>query len=153
MSYIDSLNKLFGDPNEKELKRLLPRVAKIREVQQTPELQKLTLETLPKQTALLQQKLKDGSTTDDILNEAFATVVRACELLQGQTMTLGSQTLTWDMVPYDVQLLGGIILHNGAIAEMKTGEGKTLVCTLPVYLKALTGKGVHVVTVNDYLAK
>jgi preprotein translocase subunit SecA len=153
MSVMNTLNKLFSDPSEKELKRLQPSVKHIRTLVQSAELQNLTLATLPAQTQALQAKIANGATTDEILPVAFATVVRACELLQGATLTIANQTLTWNMIPYDVQLIGGMILHNGAVAEMKTGEGKTLVCTFPVYLNALTGKGVHVVTVNDYLAK
>ena len=89
---------------------------------------------------------------DDLLPEAFAVVKQACKRLVGTTAKVKGHELTWNMIPYDVQLLGGIILHQGKIAEMKTGEGKTLVAVAPVYLNALAGKGVHVVTVNDYLA-
>ncbi len=89
---------------------------------------------------------------DEILPEAFAVVKSTCERLLGKTWTVAGNKITWDMVPYDVQLLGGIVLHQGKIAEMATGEGKTLVATLPIYLNALTGRGVHLVTVNDYLA-
>lgn len=153
MSFIDGLNKLLGDPNERELKKYRALVPAIRAAQATAPLQALTLATLPQQTAALKKQLEAGKTVDDILPEAFATVVRACELLQGNTIQIETQTYTWNMVPYDVQLIGGMVLHFGQIAEMKTGEGKTLVSTLPVYLNALTGKGVHIVTVNDYLAK
>lgn len=89
----------------------------------------------------------------EILPEAFATVREACRRLLGSTVMVTGHELTWDMVPYDVQLIGGIVLHQGKIAEMATGEGKTLVATLPVYLNALAGRGVHVVTVNNYLAR
>ncbi|SRR5579883_2960075 len=89
---------------------------------------------------------------DEILPEAFAVVKEACRRLVGQTFTVAGQQIKWDMVPFDVQLIGGIVLHQGKIAEMATGEGKTLVATLPVYLNALPGRGVHLVTVNDYLA-
>lgn len=153
MSVLKAFNVFFSDPSEKEIKRLKPQVAKIRQQVQSAEWQALTREALPAKTRELQKKVAEGASLDDVLVDAFATVVRACELLQGQTMTIGNQTFTWNMVPYDVQLIGGMILHKGAIAEMKTGEGKTLVCTLPVYLNALSSKGVHVVTVNDYLAK
>lgn len=153
MSIIDGINKLLGDPNERELKKYRTRVPAIRAAQAADSVQNLTLEQLPAATAALKERIQAGETTDDILTDAFALVVRACELLQGKTMQIGSQTFTWNMVPYDVQLIGGMVLHNGQIAEMKTGEGKTLVSTLPIYLNALTGKGVHVVTVNDYLAK
>jgi len=90
---------------------------------------------------------------DDILPEAFATVKEACRRLVGTTITVTGQPLVWDMVPYDVQLIGGIALHRGKVAEMATGEGKTLVATMPMYLNALTGRGVHLVTVNTYLAQ
>lgn len=90
---------------------------------------------------------------DEILPEAFAVIKATCERLLGKTWEAAGHKITWDMVPYDVQLLGGVVLHQGKIAEMATGEGKTLVATLPVYLNALTGRGVHLVTVNDYLAK
>ena len=90
---------------------------------------------------------------DEILPEAFAVVKATCKALVGKSWEVAGNKITWDMVPYDVQLLGGIVLHRGKIAEMATGEGKTLVATLPIYLNALTGRGVHLVTVNDYLAK
>ena len=89
---------------------------------------------------------------DEILPEAFAVVKLTCQRLIGKSWTVAGTKVTWDMVPYDVQLMGGIVLHQGKIAEMATGEGKTLVATLPIYLNALTGRGVHLVTVNDYLA-
>lgn len=89
---------------------------------------------------------------DEILPEAFAVVKLTCQKLVGKSWTVAGNKTTWDMVPYDVQLIGGIVLHQGKIAEMATGEGKTLVATLPIYLNALTGRGVHLVTVNDYLA-
>src|SRR5512145_2203713 len=92
-------------------------------------------------------------TLDDLLPEAFATVREACRRLVGSEVVVTEHTLVWDMVPYDVQLIGGIVLHQGKIAEMATGEGKTLVATLPLYLNALTGRGAHLVTVNNYLAR
>jgi preprotein translocase subunit SecA len=153
MAILDSINKLLGDPNEKELKKLWPIVRAVREAEKAADIRALTRETLPAKTEELKAKIAAGATLDEILPEAFAVVVRACELLQGETLGIGNQTLTWNMIPFDVQLLGGAVLHRGGIAEMKTGEGKTLVSTLPTYLNALAGKGVHVVTVNDYLAK
>ncbi len=153
MAILDVLTKILGDPNEKELKRLWPVVRQVREFEKRPEIQSLTREDLPKKTEELKAKVAAGMSLDEILPEAFAVVLKACDLLQGETMEIGKQTFTWNMRPYDVQILGGTALHRGMIAEMKTGEGKTLVCTLPVYLNALSGKGVHVVTVNDYLAK
>jgi preprotein translocase subunit SecA len=153
MGIIEVLNKILGDPNEKELKKLWPKVKLVNAVRQTDAFKKLALDDLPKKTAEFKERIKSGETVDDLLPEAFALVVRGCELLLGKEFELGTQKVKWDMVPFDVQILGGAVLHRGAISEMKTGEGKTLVCTMPVYLNALTGKGVHVVTVNDYLAK
>ncbi len=153
MSFLDTLNKLLGDPNEKELKKLWPKVAEVRAYEKRPEIQALTLADLPAKSEELKKKIADGATLDHILPEAFAVAIRACELLVGHKEMIGRQEFEWNMVPFDVQILGGIALHKGMIAEMKTGEGKTLVSTLPVYLNALGGKGVHVVTVNDYLAR
>ncbi len=150
---IQSLNKLLGDPNERELKKLWPIVAQVKELALSDAFRKLTMDDLPKKTDEYRERYKNGETLDQLLPEAFATAFRACELLVGQSTEIGKQTFTWDMVPFDVQILGGIALHRGCIAEMKTGEGKTLVCTLPVYLNAIAQKGVHLVTVNDYLAK
>lgn len=132
------LEKIFGDLNEKEIKKLLKTVDKIEALE--PNIEKLSDEALKNKTAEFRKRLSEGETLDDILEEAFA-VVR-----EGAVRTLG-------MKHFRVQILGGIVLHQGRIAEMKTGEGKTLVATLPVYLNALAGEGVHVVTVNDYLAK
>ena len=161
MSIIDLLNKLLGDPNVRELKKLAPAVKKVKEAQKLDEIVNLKLEDVPKKTeefrARVRDRVKDGEDSEKVLNEllpeAFAVVVRTCELIKGKNVKLGKQEFVWDMVPYDVQILGGAVLHQGNITEMKTGEGKTLVCTMPIYLNALTGKGVHVVTVNDYLAK
>ncbi len=157
----DVLNKILGDPNKKELKKLWPVVKQVREKGKDPAIESLTLEQLPGKSqefrTRIQERLAKGEKEQAILNdmlpEVFAVGIRACELLQGHSMQIGNQTLTWNMVPFDVQILGGAALHKGSIAEMRTGEGKTLVCTLPVYLNALVGKGVHVITVNDYLAK
>ena len=98
-------------------------------------------------------KKEVASGLDDLLPEAFATVREACRRLLGTTLQVTGHELVWDMVPYDVQLIGGVVLHQGRIAEMATGEGKTLVATLPLYLNALTGRGAHLVTVNNYLAR
>ncbi len=131
-------SKIFGTYSEKEVKRVMPIVDKINSFE--PEISKLSDEELTCKTQEFKKRLNEGETLDDILPEAFAVVREASKRVLG-------------MRHFDVQLIGGIILHQGRIAEMKTGEGKTLVATLPVYLNALTGKGVHVVTVNDYLAK
>ena len=130
--------KFFKTYSEKEVKRVMPIVKKINELE--PEMEKLTDHELRGKTEYFKKQLADGKTLDDILPEAFAVVREASKRALG-------------MRHFDVQLIGGIILHQGRIAEMKTGEGKTLVATLPVYLNALEGKGVHVITVNDYLAK
>lgn len=132
------LNKIFKSYSEKEVKRVKPIVNKINGLEE--EMTKLTDNELRAKTAYFKGQLKEGKTLDDILPEAFAVVREASKRVLG-------------MRHFDVQLIGGIILHQGRIAEMKTGEGKTLVATLPVYLNALEGKGVHVITVNDYLAK
>ncbi len=153
MSVIEALNKLLGDPNKKELKKLQPIVHAVREMGRSDKIKNLQLADLPGKTAELKERVAKGETLDAMLPEAFAVAIRACELLVGHEEKIGAQTFRWDMIPFDVQIIGGAALHRGCIAEMRTGEGKTLVCTLPVYLNALAGKGVHVVTVNDYLAK
>lgn len=145
------LTKLIGDPNEKELKKLTPTVEKINNIEK--EYQKtLKDEDFPTKTAEFKERLKKGETLDDLLSETFALVKNACRRLIGKKWEVRGNEAEWDMIPFDVQILGGIVLHQGKIAEMKTGEGKTLVCVMPVYLNALAEKGVHVVTVNDYLA-
>ena len=131
-------SKIFGTYSEKEIKRIMPIVEKINSLE--PEMQKLSDKELQAKTPEFKQRLANGQTLDDILPEAFAVVREASKRVLG-------------LRHFDVQLMGGIILHQGRIAEMKTGEGKTLVATLPLYLNALTGKGTHLVTVNDYLAK
>src|SRR3954447_16565001 len=130
--------RLFGSANDRYVKSLGPIVSAINELE--PQLEAMSDDELRARTQQFKQQLADGTELDDILIEAFATVREAAKRTLGQRH-------------FDVQLMGGIVLHRGMIAEMKTGEGKTLVATLPVYLNALTGSGVHVVTVNDYLAK
>ena len=132
------LQKIFGTHSENELKRIYPIADAIEALD--PEMQKLSDSELKDKTREFRQRLAEGETLDDILPEAYAVVREAA------SRTLG-------MKHYRVQLIGGIILHQGRIAEMKTGEGKTLVSTLPAYLNGLTGEGVNIVTVNDYLAK
>ena len=132
------LKKIFGTSSQREVKAIMPLVEKIEALED--EYKALSDQQLQAKTPEFQQRLKDGETLDDILPEAFAACREAAWRVLG-------------MRPYRVQLIGGIILHQGRIAEMKTGEGKTLVATLPAYLNALAGKGVHIVTVNDYLAK
>jgi preprotein translocase subunit SecA len=145
------LNKILGDPNEKDLKKLWPVVKKVNDVFDEYE-KNLKEEDIPLKTEEFKKRITEGETLDNLLPEAFALVKFACKKLVGKKWPVRGHDITWDMVPFDVQILGGVVLHQGKIAEMKTGEGKTLVCTLPVYLNALTGKGVFVVTVNDYLA-
>ena len=145
------LKKIIGTKNERDLKKYWPTVAEIRE-QEKP-LAQLDEAALKGKTDEFRKRLEDGETTDDLLCEAYAVVVEACRRLCGTYADVCGHEQEWNMVPFDVQLIGGVALHRGTIAEMATGEGKTLVATLPVYLNALTGRGVHVVTVNDYLAR
>ena len=132
------IEKIFGTHSQRELKRIYPIVDKIEALR--PEMQALSDEQLRGKTAEFKERLAKGETLDDLLPEAYAVVREAGKRALG-------------MEHFRVQLIGGVILHQGRIAEMRTGEGKTLVSTLPAYLNALEGKGVHIVTVNDYLAK
>lgn len=132
------IEKIFGTHSSRELKMVKPIVDKIEALR--PEMQAMTDEELRNKTKEYKERLAAGETLDDLLPEAFATVREAAKRVLG-------------MEHYRVQLIGGVVLHQGRISEMKTGEGKTLVSTLPAYLNALEGKGVHIVTVNDYLAK
>src|SRR5579863_6414796 len=130
--------KILGDPNERELKRIRPIVERINSLED--EMRALSDEDLRGLTPEFKQELENGADLDDILPDAFAAVREAGRRAIG-------------MRHFDVQLIGGVVLHEGRIAEMRTGEGKTLVATLPAYLNALSGKGVQIVTVNDYLAQ
>ena len=132
------IEKIFGTHSQRELKLITPIVDKIEALK--PEIEQLSDEQLKAKTAEFKKRYADGETLDDLLPEAYAVVREAAKRAIG-------------LEHYRVQLMGGIILHQGRIPEMRTGEGKTLVATLPSYLNALTGKGVHVVTVNDYLAQ
>ncbi len=134
----DFLKKIFGSQNERNLKRIAPIVDEISAFE--PKIRKLSDNELRGKTAEFKQRLENGEELDDLLPEAFAVVREASARVLG-------------MRPFDAQMIGGIVLHQGKISEMKTGEGKTLVATMPIYLNALTGKGVHLVTVNDYLAR
>jgi len=172
------LTAFFGTASEREIKKITPLVTEIN--RWFTELRDVPQEQLRARTAAFQEELRQirQTVTEEahahevspeelrqtvneqeqaylrtILPEAFAMVKETCRRLVGQEWLVTEQKITWDMVPYDVQLIGGIVLHEGKIAEMKTGEGKTLVATMPVYLNALTGRGVHIVTVNDYLAQ
>lgn len=132
------IKALFGNYSKKELKRVKPIMNSVLELED--KYKAMTEEELKNQTNILKERLANGETTDDILPDAFAVCREASDRVLG-------------MRHYPVQVIGGIVLHQGRIAEMRTGEGKTLVATLPAYLNGLTGEGVHVVTVNDYLAK
>jgi preprotein translocase subunit SecA len=151
------IKMIFGSRNDREVKKLWPLVKQINELEAG--LQKLSDDELRAKTAAWKEELaaiedKDelAQKLNDILPEAFAVVKNACRRLLGQEIIVRALPQKWDMVPFDVQLVGGVAQHLGKITEMATGEGKTLVATMPVYLNALTGRGVHVVTVNDYLA-
>src|SRR5262245_3024792 len=132
------LSKLVGDSNAKEVKRMEPLVREINDLESR--VVELTGDELREMTTEFRDRYEGGESLDDLLPEAFACVREAAKRTLGQRH-------------FDVQMIGGIVLHQGKIAEMKTGEGKTLVATLPTYLNALTGEGVHVITVNDYLAR
>ena len=172
------LKKVFGSKSDREIKTLLPIVDEINQITETlaskseVELlsraqeirkeiilvresaeQELQEKNLPeKELKKLLQKTEQG-TLDEYMPEAFAIVKETCRHLMGHSWKMTGQTTEWNMIPYDVQIAGAIILHRGKITEMKTGEGKTLVATMPIFLNALTGRGVHIITVNDYLAQ
>ena len=145
------LKRILGTKNERDLKKLRPLAERINALEK--EMQALSDDALKAKTGEFRERIAKGEALDDLMVEAFAVVKNACRRLCGTTAEVCGHVQTWDMVPFDTQLIGGMVLHHGKIAEMATGEGKTLVATLPVYLNALTGKGVHVVTVNDYLAR
>jgi preprotein translocase subunit SecA len=145
------LNNIIGDPNAKAIQKLTPLIQQINTHEQ--ELQKLTDSELQAKTIEFQTRIQNNETVDQLLPEAYAVVKNACRRLIGQKWQVCGNETEWNMIPYDVQLIGGIVIHQGCISEMKTGEGKTLVCTLPLYLNALAGKGAHLVTVNNYLAR
>ena len=147
------LRLLFGTKNDLELKKLWPVVHKINSIEETYQAKNFSDEDFPLMTQKFRERYKNGESLDDLLPEAYALVKNACRHLVGTTAEVCGHTLTWNMIPFDVQLIGGIVLHRGAISEMQTGEGKTLVATLPLYLNALTGENVQLVTVNDYLAR
>ena len=145
------LRKIIGTKNERDIRRLLPIVNRINEIE--VEYQNLTDEQLKAKTPEFRERLAQDETLDDILPEAFAAVKNVCRRLMGRKWDVCGNETEWDMIPYDVQLVGAIVLYQGRIAEMATGEGKTLVATMPLYLKALTGRNVQLVTVNDFLAR
>ena len=149
--------KIFGTKNDREVKKLRGLVAQINTIEES--LQSLSDDALREKTAQWKAEIsaiedydERAAALEKILPEAFVVVKNACRRLVGKKIIVREQELTWDMIPFDVQLIGGIALHRGMISEMATGEGKTLVATLPLYLNALSGRGSHLVTVNDYLA-
>jgi preprotein translocase subunit SecA len=151
------IKKVFGSKNDREVKRLRPMVGRINEIEKS--LQSISDEALRQKTtdwkarlSAIEDREELAKVLDEIMPEAFAVVKNACRRLVGKEIVVRNHKMIWDMVPFDVQLIGGMVLHSGRIAEMATGEGKTLVATLPLYLNALSCRGVHLVTVNDYLA-
>ncbi len=171
------LKKIFGTSSQRQIKKILPLVNQINEfykgiqsksdqdlMDRTKQLKKYVEEARDKEKSTIDKDLDreviqnkvleaEQKALDDIMVEAFAMVKETCRRMIGNSWRVSGQNSEWNMIPYDVQLIGAIVLHNGKVSEMKTGEGKTLVATMPIYLNALTGRGVHVITVNDYLAQ
>lgn len=145
------LKLIFGTKNQRDIRRLMPIVKRVNAIEE--DYQKLSEEALKAKTIEFRERYAKGESLDSLLPEAFAVVKNACRRLVGTTCMVCEHELTWNMIPFDVQIVGGIVLHQGKIAEMQTGEGKTLVATFPLYLNALTGQATHLVTVNDYLAR
>ncbi|MBD3368498.1 MAG: preprotein translocase subunit SecA [Candidatus Eisenbacteria bacterium] len=145
------LERIVGTRQDREVSRLLPEVAHINELATSYET--LPDEELHGKTAEFRARLEGGETVDDLMHEAFAVVKETCRRLVGTSWAVVGHETEWNMVPFDVQLMGAIELHRGGIAEMATGEGKTLAATMPLYLNAVSGEGAHLVTVNDYLAQ
>ena len=145
------VKKIFGSKSERDVKRLRPLVAKINALEES--YQSLTDEQLKAKTQEFKDRYAKGESLDSMMCEAFAVVKNACRRMVGRTYEVCGHELVWDMIPFDVQIIGGIVLHQGKIAEMATGEGKTLVATMPLYLNALSGHNCQLVTVNDYLAR
>jgi len=145
------IKSVFGSKSDRDVKRMLPLVARVSKLEE--EYQKLSDDELKAKTIEFKERIQKGETVDDLMCEAFAVVKNACRRMCGMEVEVCEHKLVWDMVPYDVQVMGAIALNNCSIAEMATGEGKTLVATMPLYLNALTGKNCQLVTVNDYLAR
>ena len=148
---ISLIKKFLGSSNERYVKKLQPNVDKINA--QEVEYQKLTDDQLKAKTQEFKDRVQNGEQLDDLLTEAFAVVKNACRRMCGSKITYMGNEEEWNMIPYDVQLIGGMVIHGGGIAEMQTGEGKTLTASLPLYLNALSGRNCQLVTTNDYLAK
>lgn len=144
------LKKIFGSAQDRQVRKYFNFVKEINAEEE--KLQSLSDEEVKAKTAEFKERLANGESVDDLMVEAYAVVKNCCRRLSGTEVHVSGYNQKWDMVPYDCQLVGGIAMHNGSIAEMQTGEGKTLTAVLPLYLNALTGKPVHLVTVNDYLA-
>jgi preprotein translocase subunit SecA len=145
------IKKIFGTKHQRDIKRLMPLVRRVNELE--VEYQRLSDDGLRAKTAEFRDRIAGGAALDDLMPEAYAAVKNACRRLVGSTCSVCGHDLKWDMVPFDVQIIGGIVLHQGKIAEMATGEGKTLVATMPLYLNALSGQNAHLVTTNDFLAR
>ncbi|MBD3162716.1 MAG: preprotein translocase subunit SecA, partial [Candidatus Eisenbacteria bacterium] len=143
--------RVFGTKSERDLKQLAPLVAQVNEW--AGRYADLADDELAGKTGEFRDRISAGESPDDLLPEAFGVVKEACRRRVGTSWSVVGQETSWEMVPYDVQIMGGIVLHQGKIAEMATGEGKTLVALFPLYLNALSGKGCHLITVNDYLAQ
>ncbi|MDG2265428.1 MAG: preprotein translocase subunit SecA, partial [Candidatus Marinimicrobia bacterium] len=172
------LTKIFGTKSERDTKTLLPIIDEINTIYEslkTKSDEELANKTLQFKEEIIEKRKEaenyaheqisdkeeskkyilkvEQDKLNTILPEAFAMVKETCRRMMGKTFHVMNQEIKWEMIPYDVQILGGIVLHKGKVSEMKTGEGKTLVATMPLYLNALTGRGSHLVTVNDYLAQ
>ena len=145
------LTAIFGSKHDRFVKKVKPMVVDIN--RHFESYRDLTDDQMREKTVEFRARFEKGETLDQLLPEAFGVAKEACRRMCGKSWKVVGQEVGWEMVPYDVQLMGGIALHEGKIAEMATGEGKTLVAVAPVYLNALTGKGVHLITVNDYLAQ
>ncbi len=145
------LKKIFGSAQDRKVRRYFKTVESINEWDR--KFDSLSDEAIKAKTVEFRQRISKGETVDELLPEAYAVVKNACKRMCGTEVHVFGYDQKWDMVPYDVQMVGAIALHNGTIAEMQTGEGKTLTALMPLYLNALTGKPVHLVTVNDYLAQ
>ncbi len=145
------MRKMFGTKNQRDIRALDPLVQRINALEE--EYQSLSEDALKAKTGEFRRRIASGETLDDLMCEAYAVVKNACRRLVGTVVDVCGHELPWEMVPFDVQLVGAIVLHQGKIAEMQTGEGKTLVATMPLYLNALEGKNVHLITTNDYLAR
>lgn len=145
------IKKLFGTAQDRLLRKFFAQVKQVNEWDE--KFKSLSNEQIKQKTQEFRARFQKGETLDDLLPEAFAVVKSACQRISGTEVHVSGYDQRWDMVPYDVQIAGGISLHNGAVAEMQTGEGKTLTAVMPLYLNALSGKPVHLITVNDYLAQ